>query len=453
MRNRNTAPQQRDRQHKSRFGKLVAHARTIDDVIKVVSSTKQFPSPLRVVGSDSAATRANRAQEGTLLDMSGMNKVIQITGDTITAEAGARLNELSEALASRGMELCGNDEMPDRTIGGAISSCMLTVGYPDTADHLSSSVVSMVVVTPSGDKVTLAASNEKYMSLFRQAHGLTGIICRVTLKIRPIDSYRISTTKLVLDELARVIPRIIDINVGMKIHLMPFRNRAWVELRRPCGDQKPIKNLPWKIKAWARNSAMPKVVETVGKALSVPTIRDPLIDSLSEATQKLFIGNFADYSSNAQEMSGKFKTMRDPNGERVQCCWAFPAHRFGDVLSAFRQFSVAHYKSTGFRCDLPAEAFRLNKNQDAMLSPSFNGPVFVLRIRSTVAGGWNGYTLELSEFAEQFDGIPLFTQTGSFRAVQASHAYGMRLRAFRTARNRIDPENRLINQFFTEHIG
>jgi UDP-N-acetylenolpyruvoylglucosamine reductase len=431
---------------------IVAHPRSIDDVIKVLTNPKHFPSPVRPVGSNSAANRANRAQGGTILDMTKMNRVLRITEDSITVQAGARLSEVAATLAADGKELLVNDEFPGRTIGGVISSSALTVGYPAEPDHLSNAIVCMTVVSPTGEKVTITAEHKRYMNLFRFSHGLTGVICNITLKTRPIVSYRINTTKLILNELAAVISHVTDTRLGLKIHIMPFRNRAWVELRRPCEDQKPIRNIPWKIKKWARSSAMPKVVGSMNKAFSVAKIRDPLIDGVTEATQKLFIGNFADYSSDAQEMSGKFKTLRTADDE-VYCCWAFPAEHFGAMLGSFREFSLDHYREHGFRCDLPAQAFRMNQNQDAMLSPSFAGNVFVLKVSSTMARGWDGYTLDLAEFAQQHHGIPLLNQTRSFRAIQVAKVYGMRLRAFRNTRAKLDPEGRMLNQFFLEHVG
>ncbi len=432
---------------------LVAHPRSIDEVIRVITNPKHFPAPIRPIGSNSAASRANRAQAGTILDMTKMNRVLSIGKDSITVQAGIRLHEIAEILAEDGRELLSGDEIPDRTLGGAISSPMLSSGYVGEVDHLGCSIVSMIVVSPSGQKVTITAGHKRYMSLFRMSYGLTGVICHITLKTQPIRAYKISTTKLVLDELATVMPQIADIRVGIKMRIMPFRNRAWVELRRPCEDQKPIKNLPWKIKKWARTSAMPKVVNSVSKAFSVPKIRDPLIDSVTEATQKLFVGNFADYSSNAMEMSGKFATMRDPNGERVSCSWAYPADKFADVLADFRRFSTEHYRENGFRCDLPADAYRINENKEAMLSPSFNGPIFVLKLSSTMARGWDQFVMDFADFSQQHEGIPLFNQTRCFTAMRASQVFGMRLRAFRNARERLDPEGRMLNQFFMEHIG
>jgi len=432
---------------------IIAHPKSIDEVIKVLTHPKKFPSPVRPLGSNSACNRINRAQHGTLLDLTSMNRILRLTKDTVTVQAGVRLHELARLLHQDGMELIGGIDVPDRTVGGAISSGLLTVGLPGEPDHLAASVTSIIVVSPTGEKVEIDASHKRYMALFRMSYGLTGVICHATLRIQPIRDYQLNTTKLVLSELAKVMQDLKDVQAGVKMHIMPFRNRAWVELRQYCDEVKPIRNLPWKIKEWARSSAVPKFVNSVNKAFSVPGIRNPIIDSVTEATQKLFVGNFADYSNNALEMSGKFETLRNRDGKTVYCSWAFPEERFGEVLEAFREFSLEHYKTYGFRCDLPATAYRMNRNQEAMLSPSFNGKVYVLKLASTDAVGWDGFLLDLSEYAQRFEGIPIFNLTRGFTAEQASKAYGMRLSAFRNARKKLDPDGRMLNQFFSEHMN
>jgi len=432
---------------------LTAHPRSIDEVIKVMTHPKKFPSPVRPVGSDSATTRVNRAQHGTVLDMTRMNRILKLGKESVTVQAGVRLHELATLLADDGLELTSGSDLPDRTVGGAISSCMLSAGIPGEDISLAASVSSIIIVSPAGEKIEIRETHERYMKLFRMSYGLTGVICHVTLKVRPIRSYQVNTTKLVLEELAAVAGDLKDVPVGVKMHIMPFRNRAWVELRRPCKEQKPIRNLPWKIKEWARSSAMPKVVNSVNKAFSVSKIRDPLIDGVTEATQKLFIGNFGDYANNALELSGKFNTLRQRQADKVGCSWAFPESEFNKVLAAFRNFSLAHYKHNGFRCDLPATAYRINQDQESLLSPSFEGAVYILKLESTNAQGWDDFVLDLADFASGFSGIPIFNQTRSFTPEHAKDAFGMRLKAFSNARLKIDPEGRLLNQFFSEYMS
>jgi|GEM_PF-2171265 len=80
---------------------LVAHPRSIDDVIKVITNPKHFRSPVRPVGSNSAANRANRAHGGTTLDMTQMNRVLQITWIQLPSRQARDLVRLPQPLPPR----------------------------------------------------------------------------------------------------------------------------------------------------------------------------------------------------------------------------------------------------------------------------------------------------------------------------------------------------------------
>ena len=87
------------------------------------------------------------------------------------------------------------------------------------------------------------------------------------------------------------------------------------------------------------------------------------------------------------------------------------------------------------------------------MSPSFEGPLFALTMRSTNMEGWDDFLLEFAEFAVHFKGIPLFNQTRGVKPRYATTAYGDRLRRFRDIRKKLDPRNRLLSQFFVERLG
>ena len=63
------------------------------------------------------------------------------------------------------------------------------------------------------------------------------------------------------------------------------------------------------------------------------------------------------------------------------------------------------------------------------------------------------FIFEFAEFAGCYGAVPSFNQSRGLTASLAARAYGARLQQFRVLRVRFDPENRLLNQFFAEHIG
>ncbi len=428
---------------------------SIDDVIAVLKDPRRYPGPVRAVGSNSGSTRNARTQ-GTLLDMTAMKKFMRMSTNTIQVGAGMQLRSLADRLAGEEMELIGSYEYPERTVGGLISSGSLSAGVPGDAGHLAASVTSVTLVTPRGQQIEVGEDMPELLCMVRQGYGLLGVVCNVTLKIRPIRPYTIRNRELVLEELMRFIPDISGVRAGVKIFLLPFRDRAFIELRlsdagADTGEQQN-KMLPWKIRDWACNKAVPDFVHSVGRVVPIGKLRDPLIDGFSEATQRFVNKRFSVVGSNAMEQTGQFRKVRQSTSI-AYCSWLFPVDRFASVIYAYRAFCLRHYKIAGFRCDLPGVAYRIDRDQSATLSPSHDQPLFALKLRSTNMAGWENFLLDFADLAGRFGGIPLFNQTRGMSPRHADDAYGNRLRRFRQLRRQLDPENRCLNQFFAEHIG
>ena len=77
------------------FGDLLSHPRevvtahSVDDIVRILTDTSKYPSPVRAIGSNHSTTRCAVANEGTNIDMTTMNKIVSIGLDTVTAQAGA----------------------------------------------------------------------------------------------------------------------------------------------------------------------------------------------------------------------------------------------------------------------------------------------------------------------------------------------------------------------------
>lgn len=431
---------------------VTVRPKSSEDIVEVLSDRKRFPSPVRAIGSNSSVSRCNAVQEGTVMDMTRMNRILQIRTRSVKVQAGLRLRDLARKLAQYDLELIGSYEYPDRTVGGVVSSGSLTAGFPEDGAHLASSVCGLTLVTPDGRIIEFDETTPEMMVVARQSYGLLGIISTVTLKIRKTRSYSIRNRKITFAELSTIAPSLARMNSGVKLYLLPFRGRIFIELRGADAiDQKP-RSLAWKIREWAVNKILPDLVHSVGKFVPVGRIRDPLIDGFSEATQMLVNTKFVDAGSNAMEQTGQFR--RVGAQRRIKSCtWLFPAEKFGAAVYSYREFARRHYKITGFRCDLPAVGYRIPKDRASLLSPSYDGAMFALSLRSTNTKGWANFLIDVAKISARFGGVPLFNQTSSFTHDQVRMAYGKRIERFRAMRRKLDPQNRLLNQFFVEHVG
>jgi len=425
------------------------------DIVKVLTNPKRFPSPVRPVGSNSTSTRCLHTQGGTQLDMTSLNRLLRFNAKTVTVQAGIRLRELAEKLAEHGLELVGGCDDPDRTVGGAISSGSLTAAIPGEGGNLASSVVRLTLITPQGHRLDIGQDRADLLRVALMSYGLLGVVCEVELRIRRIRSYAMRNKTLNFDELANYMPDLAQVRAAVKLFLLPYRDTAFVEVRVTGSKNRPVHGWPWKIRNWAWNSVLPRVVHSVGRVIPIRQLREPLIDTVNEAAQVLVNRGLSASGSNSAEQSGQFRTLSRPQRPtRIRyCTWAFPACQFGAVVTAYRDFCRTHYKASKFRCDLPTIAYRVDKNQSALLSPSFDEQVFSLSVRTTDTDGWENFVIEFAEFATGFAGIPLFNQTCGITPGYVEDVFGERLAHIRAIRRRLDPNNRLLNQFFAEHIG
>ncbi|TDJ46485.1 MAG: FAD-binding oxidoreductase [Gammaproteobacteria bacterium] len=431
---------------------LTVRPKGVEEIVAVLTNSRRFPSPVRPVGAGSGNARCVGVQGGTICDMTAMNRVLQIRSRSVKVQAGMRLRDLARKLAKYDLELVGSYEQLDRTVGGLISSGSLSAGLPDDGAHLASTVTGVGIVTAQGQIVEYGESLPEMLDLVRQGYGLIGIVYSVTLKIRKIRSYSIRNRKVGFAELVTIVPSLARTATGVKLFLLPFRDRIYIELRDAnVSDQKPG-SFAWKVRDWISNRILPDIVHSVGKIVPVGRIRDPLIDGFSAATQMLVNTRFVDVGSNAMEQTGQFRKI-GPSSRISYCTWLYPADKFGAALYSYREFCRRHYAITGFRCDLPAVGYRISQDRSALLSPSFDGPVFALNLRTTNTDDWDDFLLDFAKIATHFGGIPSLNQTRGFTADQVAGAYGRRLDRFKAFRRRFDPENRLLNQFFAEFVG
>jgi hypothetical protein len=425
--------------------------KSVEEITRILTDLARFPSPVRPVGSGSSVTRCAQTAVGTLIDLSQLDRVIALTADTVTVQAGIRLQDLAQYLADEGMELLNGCVDMNRTVGGAVSSATLGGPIPGDGSQLASSVLQITLINGLGRKVVVNEKLPDLLALTRMSYGLFGVIYMVKLRVRPIRAYTVRTTKIDFAEFGKIIPTLMKARVSVKASLMPFRDRVFVEMRHPDEGGQKAYSLPWKLRDWTANKALPAVVKSVAKVVPIKKLRDPLIDSFTEATHVLN-NSLAVTGSNAVEQTGRFRMLK-PDQPISQSTWFFPVRNLPALIDAYRKFSIDHYKKMNFRCDLPAEIWRMDMDQYSLLSPSFNESMYALNLRTADLSGWDDFLLEFFDVATQLEGVPVFNKTRGLQPGYATKVYGDRLQRFGDIRRRLDPGNRLLNQYFAEHFS
>jgi hypothetical protein len=69
---------------------------------------------------------------------------------------------------------------------------------------------------------------------------------------------------------------------------------------------------------------------------------------------------------------------------------------------------------------------------------------------STGNAGWEDFLAAYNAFCSQHGGRPLFNQPGWLTHAQVEKAFGDRLKTFEGCRQRVDPTDRLVNEYFRQ---
>jgi FAD binding domain/D-arabinono-1,4-lactone oxidase len=424
---------------------------TPSEIYQVLMDQKRYPSPVRPIGSGSSTTRCITANGGTQLDLSGLNRVLKIENDTVTVQPGISLPDLADVLGEEGLELVGGFDLASRTVGGAVCAAGLEASMAGDVGQFASHVVQLKAVSPNGKKFVINEQTKSLLALMRLSYGLLGVVYEVTLRVRPVQGFAVQTAKISFQDFGRLGPKLLGATAGIKLYLLPFRNRIYFELRRPAADADPGRKFAWRFKDWAVYSALPEAARSLGLALPIRQLRYPLIDSLSEVAQSLVNNALVRSGSNSVEQSGRYRTLGS-KGRFTYTTWAFAAAEFSNTVLAYKLFCKEHYLKTGFRCDMPTVSFRLNQDRSALLSPSFDGPMFTISPLSTQTEGWDDFVLDFADFAAQHRGVPFFNQTRNATPDVVAQRYGARLPFFDKVRRQLDPHDRLLNQFFQNYL-
>ncbi|HEY8520819.1 MAG TPA: FAD-binding protein [Gammaproteobacteria bacterium] len=430
---------------------VIARPTTPNEIAEVLRDAKRYPSPVRPVGSGSSTTRCIAANGGTVLDLSEMNRVLRIDSDTVTVQPGIELPELAEVLAEEGLELVGGFDLASRTVGGAVCAPGLEASIAGDVSQFAAHAVRLKVLAPNGKKFVVSNNTKTLLGLMRLSYGLLGVVYEITLRVRPVQGFAVQTAKVSFKDFGKLGAKLAGATAGLKLYLLPFKDRIYLELRRPAAAGDPGKKFAWRLKDWAVYSALPQAARSLGMAVPIRQIRYPLIDSLSDVAQRIVTSTLARTGSNAVEQSGRYRLLTG-KGRFTYSTWAFPAEQFAHTVLAFKLFCKEHYARTGFRCDMPAVSFRLNQDKSALLSPSFNGPMFTISALSTQSDGWDDFVFDFAEFAAAHHGVPFFNQTRNVPPELVARCYDNRLAFFNKVRRELDPGDRLLNQFFSAYF-
>ena len=423
----------------------------LNELRKIIEPAGRTPLPIRVQGAGSACTDCNTTETGTTLKMTGIDRIIHVDvhNHTVTAEAGVIIGDLINELAEYGLELMGGHDFAGRTVGGTIAAPCFGPSIGTAGALFASNVIAIKIVRADGELLKINAGQKNLLGVFRTSFGVLGVIYEATLRVRPIRTFTATHRRISIDKFAATVDALANGNVGFKFYLMPYRDRVYLDLRRYEADPGNTYNAPWKLKDWGESTVLPHIFKSLNRVVPIQSLRYKMIDSISEVTQGFVNSRLVTSGSNATSQSGSGK--RSPR-RCYYSTWCFPAANFSMIVKAYREFCAMTYAEKQYRCDMPADGYRLGRDATSLLSPSFDEPMIAMTSASTQPGGWDDFVIDLAEFAEKWGGTPLISQSRALRAEHVIQNYNKRLDFFRRMRRQLDPDNRLLSPFLAQFL-
>lgn len=436
--------------------RVVAEPRNVDDIVAIVRDEERFPSPVRAHGSTHSTTPCGEADGGTVVKMRGLDRILSVTEDTVTTEAGALLIDVAKELERRQLQFYVNIELGNATMGSIACCATKDASMPGEYGQVNSYCVGMKMVTPSGEILEVTEDDPELLQAARSSYGLLGIVYEVTFRVRPLQAMAVEHRTYGIDEFAEQLPALIERGQSMMFYLFPFLNKIGVEYRRYTGDaagqpESRPNHFLWKL----RNKTWKSFAPGFGYLLERGVPRRPryfVVNRFNRLMQLMMTRVLS-----AAHTVPTDQIIRYPSesgwSRYTFSIWAFPQERYAETLKAYYAFAQDYYRRQGWRVNMLHVGYRILEDDSSLFSYSYDGPVLTIDPVSTGAPGWRDFLRAYNDFCSEHGGRPLLNQTWGLEQHHIARAFGDRVARFQEIRRRHDPGDRFLNPYFRDLLG
>jgi len=440
------------------FGDLVSHPKVIadptsvDDIVAILKNPSQYPSPVRGIGSNHSTERCGIADGGTVIRMSKMNQILDISNNTVTAQGGAIYVDVAQALQKQGLQFYVNTEIGNITVGSAACCGTKDASMPGELGQVGSYVSRIKMVLPSGDLMEVSDDQPDLMQKVRSSYGTFGIVYEATFRVCPIQPLAVHHETFHIEDFAAQFSALQARGESLMFYIFPYDNLVTVEFRHynPGASGDPNRTA-WPLRNYLWATAGPAVCAQVTADVDDPDIRNGILASFN-ALWRLKLENLikSDYTI-ATDQIIRYPT--NSNSKYTFSFWAFPEQNYPAVLAEFFQFAQKYLETTGYRINMLCVGYRVAQDQSSLLSYSYDGNMITIDPVSTGNPGWTEFLGVYNQFCSDRGGVPLMNQTFGLTRAMVQKALGDRLQEFASARQTFDPGGRLLNEYFRDLLA
>jgi hypothetical protein len=425
---------------------------TVQEIQAILRNPARYPSPVRAKGSYHSLTPC-ASSDGTLIDMSRMNRVIAIDSvkKSFTAQGGMQFIKASDALREQDLQFLTNIEIGNMTLGSA--ACCHSKDALDGIEfgQVSSYVSAIKWVTPAGELAEASeTSDPELLRKMRSSYGLCGVIYEVTFRVKPIEAVHFTYLPRPVDELTQAeVDDLLDNSEGLICWTV---GRTSVFQRRQRIEEPRIFSAllgAARRRLWNHTGA--HAAHFIDQFISDKRLRDAAQKGTGDTINLLYktLHLFGGITLLAPDKTIDYSHTK-PSARYAFTFWAFPRAKWLDTLRAYLDFADDHFKNTGFRCNMPLGAYHIRRDQSSILSYTYDDEIFSIDPihSSTDNEAWHYFLRQFNEFAYKRNGIPLLNQSPFVERKHVEAAYGERWFQFSEWVRTIDPEGRMLNSFF-----
>ena len=439
------------------YPKVVVQARSIEELVGILKDSEKYPSPVRAIGSNHSTTRCGAADGGTLVKMK-MNRVLRISENTVTAEAGALYIDVAKELEKHGLQFYINTEIGNLSIGSAACAGTKNASMPEGAagsygwGQVGSYVTGVKMVLPSGELLTVNENEDDRLKSIRSSYGTFGVIYEATFRVRPIQPMAVYYQTFSLEGFVEKFQDLKDRGESMMLFLFPLANRITVEFRKynPRARGRPNR-VVWKVRNFMWKTLGPLLCHQVAK-IPRQAFRDRILDSFNAVVRFMLVYILRSDNTVATDQIIRYPEVSDASRYTFSL-WAFPEQSYPSVLAEYFRFCQNYHKLHAYRPNMPDVGYHVAHDVQSLLSYSFEGPVVTIDPVSTRNQGWDAFLRAYNEFCSERGGVPLLNQTYGVTRLQAKKAFKDRLKQFAECRKIFDPNDRLLNDYFRDLLA
>ena len=385
---------------------------------------------VKVAGSGHSFTDI-ACTDGTMVDLSGMNRLLGVDGTEITVEAGITLRELGPQLAARGLALENQGDVDPQTIAGAISTA--THGTGGRFANISSQVTGVRLVTAAGEVVELREGDDLLAA--RVSLGALGAISAVTIRCVPAFTIHRVDEPLPLDD---VLPRLdehVDRNDHFELFVFPYtRTALTLTSERTRREPRPA----GKTQAFLRdvlleNAALGAACRTGRRFPAlIPQVNRRLVAAMSRA----------EHLDQSHRVYANRRSVRFTEME-----YAIPRERTAEALERVLALVERRRLPVGFPIEL-----RVVAPDDALLSTAQGRPTGYLAVHQYRGMEFESYFRGVEAIMDEYEGRPHWGKRHYQSAATLRPRYPGWDR-FQAVRERFDPERKFQNEYLSRVLG